>query len=45
MGNNYKNRLNEWFRKLSVKEKTQCLNEMLTQISKVKQSGLLFEEI
>ena len=45
MGNNYKNRLNEWFRKLSVKEKTQCLNEMLTQISKVKQFGLLFEEI
>lgn len=45
MGNNYKNRLNEWFRKLSVKEKTQCLNEMLTQISKVKQSGLIFEEI
>lgn len=45
MGNNYKKKLNEWFRKLSVKEKTQCLNEMLTQISKVKQSGLIFEEI
>ena len=44
-GNNYKNKLNDWFRKLSVKEKTQCLNEMLTQISKVKQSGLIFEEI